>query len=95
MRRIFISTLLEKVDLIDGKLANYLDYPIASNPDVSSIELLMELRDYQFELVELRHESYVQLLESYILSLSSEGKLAESPGVNYLSYDRTRIDIGY
>ena len=46
--------LLERHELLQEKMENYLDYPISSDPGVGGIEMLMELRDYQFDLTHIK-----------------------------------------
>ena len=88
--RIQLSGLIEQYNVLNNKKNAYLNYSLASN---ASLDMLMELREFQFELQSVELGLYVKMLEKYIELLGHEGKLADMPYVNYLSSNQDSFSI--
>lgn len=91
--RIQLLGLIEQYNVLNSKKNAYLNYSLASNSANASLDMLIELREFQFELQTVELSLYVKMLEKYIELLGHEGKLADSPYVNYLSRNRDSFSI--
>ena len=92
-QRFEIRGLLNQYDLIQTKQDEYGDPSMITDIDVADPETLLELREFQFELLEKRLELHVDLVERYLYLISFEGRLAEQPYVNYMSAQKSNFTI--
>ncbi len=65
----------------------------ATSASLSTVESLLELREYKEDLEVMQQDIYSQILSSYISLLQYHGMLARAPYRNYLSDEITEFDI--
>ena len=87
-----LSSLLVQHNMIDNKIKSYDAYRLSAQSN-ASLDVLLELREYQFELKALELRIFAEVLEKYIILLSFDGQLAEDPYVNYLSKAKNSFSI--
>jgi hypothetical protein len=83
--KIQLEGLVEQYDFLSTKKQHYLNYSLPANAANASLDVLIELRGFQFELQAVELGLYVKILEKYIELLGHKGQLADIPYINYLS----------
>lgn len=91
--RIHLASLISQYNLVHKKKNDYLAYSRAPNSSTSSLDIILELREFQLELQLEELRIFTELIRSYISLLSHDGKLAQAPYINYLSRELSSFDL--
>ena len=90
--QIQLNSFLKQYEKVSDKLKFYDGYQL--NPVANgSLDTVLELRGFQFELKALELRLYSDILEKYITMRAFDGDLAEDPYLNYLSADKNGFDL--
>lgn len=91
--RIHLKSLISQYNLVNNKKKDYVSYAQKSSSSNSSLDIILELREFQLELQNEELMLYVELLKSYIDLLGYDGKLAQAPYINYLSNELRNFNL--
>jgi len=86
-----LEAAIRQYDKVSLKIESLLKF--APSASTSTVEVLLELREYKEDLQEMQQEIYSQILSSYITLLQYHGLLARAPYRNYLSDEFTEFDM--